>query len=311
MSNRVLFYIPAGVHLLDLAGMVQVFYEARQFGKSFEILFISEMEQQESAVNLYMTHLIHPDSITIIDSDIVVVPGFNIDLFNASDFTLLITFLKMADKQQATICSVCTAAFALARAGILNQKECTTHWRYTELLQAKFPLAQVKKNRLFTKSGNVYTSAGICTGIDLALFIIEERFGAKFAYQLAKELVVYIRRDGLESQESIYLQNRQHINSNIHEVQDWMIHNLDKAFSNEDLAALVHMSPRNLTRLFKSTTGITIGQYLEKLRAEKALQLLREDYKLSSIPSMCGLKSIVQLRQIIKRHSGSLPSALQ
>jgi transcriptional regulator GlxA family with amidase domain len=167
----------------------------------------------------------------------------------------------------------------------------------------------VQTNRVFVRSDHVYTSAGVTTGVDMALFLLEQRHGAEFVFRVARELVVYIRRDRDEMQESIYLQYRRHMRDDIHTVQDWMIHHLHEKILVEELAALVYMSARNLTRLFKTTTGITIGRYLEKLRVEKALHLLQQEGKIESIARQCGLQSDSQLRQMIKRHTGRLPSA--
>jgi transcriptional regulator GlxA family with amidase domain len=107
------------------------------------------------------------------------------------------------------------------------------------------------------------------------------------------------------------LQYRRHINEDIHIVQDWIIRNLQKKIMVEELAGLVYTSPRNLTRLFKATTGITIGQYLEKLRVEKAIHLLHQQNKIGAITRQCGLHSANQLRHIVKKHTGSLPSQLR
>jgi transcriptional regulator GlxA family with amidase domain len=128
----------------------------------------------------------------------------------------MIEWVAKCHQKGITICSICTGAFLLAKAGILDDKECTTHWRYTEQLQQRHTRLKVLHNRLYVKSGNVYTSAGIATGIDLALFLLEERHGRRFASQVAKELVVYIRREGAEEQESIYLQQRDHTDEKIH-----------------------------------------------------------------------------------------------
>src|SRR6056297_2178490 len=125
----------------------------------------------------------------------------------------------------------------------------TTHWRFIETLGKNFPSLKVLDNRLFVKSGNIHTSAGVTTGIDLALFLIEERHGEITAIKIAKELAVYLRREGTDEQKSVYLQFRNHHDQKIHIIQDWLIHNLDKRATIETLADLVHISPRSLTRI--------------------------------------------------------------
>lgn len=310
MKNRIIFYLSNDVHILDLGGPLQVFYESGEYGIPYEILFVSDQPQKKFSSGLFSDKLIHFSEIKLGATDILMIPGFSIPSNMVAD-KHFDDWLIEAHKNKVTICSVCTGVFALARAGILNGLECTTHWKYIEALQEYFPRVKVMQNRLFVKDSNVYTSAGITTGIDLALFLIEERHGAKFAYQLAKEMVMYLRRDSADMQESIYVQYRQHINYQIHEVQEWLIHHLNQRTSIEDLAEKVNMSPRNLTRLFKAKTGITIGEYTEKLRVEKALQLLKRNEKMTVISQECGISNPHQLAVILKKHTGHVPKELK
>jgi transcriptional regulator GlxA family with amidase domain len=298
-KNRVLFLILDNLHLLDLAGPVQAFYEANTYGIPYEILYLSDKAERQSSSQLKFHQLTLLSKIKLEKNDIIVVAGYH--LLPTQNNTAINTFLQKANNLSLTICSICTGAFALAAAGILNNKVCTTHWKYTDQFQKEFPNIIVTKNRLFVKDGNVYTSAGIATGIDLALFVLEERHGAEFAWKVAREMVVYIRRDGEEAQESIYLQYRRHINSNIHDVQDYIIHHLNEKLTIELLAEKIFTSPRNLTRLFKSTTSITVGEYIEKMRIEKAKQLIKAKYKMEAVAAECGFKSTTQLKTILRK----------
>jgi transcriptional regulator GlxA family with amidase domain len=309
-NNRVIFYLNKAVHLLDLAGAVQAFYEAGEYGQSYEIVFISDDPRPISSAGLPFTGLIHYSKVVVGPSDMVIVPGFELGQLDDAKKAALQAWVRKAVKTQAILCSVCTGAFLLAEAGVLDDKDCTTHWKHTRRLQKDYPALRVLTDRLFVKCGNIYTSAGVTTGLDMALFLLEEKHGAEFAYRVARELVVYIRRDGSESQDSVYLQYRSHVNNDIHLVQDWIVHNLQKKIRIEALATLIHTSPRNLTRTFKSITGVTVGQYLEKLRVEKAMHLLRQRAKIGSIPRQCGLQSTNQLRTMLRRHTGRLPSEL-
>jgi transcriptional regulator GlxA family with amidase domain len=310
-KDRVIFFITKEVHILDLAGAAQAFYEAGYYGHPYDIVYVSDSPGQISSSKLQLAGLKKYSTVKIRPSDIIIFAGFDLRQLPSTKKNKIHAWLQKAAQMQATVCSVCTGSFALAEAGLLENKECTTHWKYTDRLQKEYPSLKVLTNRLFVKSGNIYTSAGVTTGIDMALFVLEERHGPAFVYQVARELVVYIRRDGDESQESIYLQYRRHINEDVHIVQDWMVRNLQKKVTVEQLAALIYTSPRNLTRLFKATTGITIGQYLEKLRVEKAVHLLQRRDKIGSITQQCGLQSANQLRHIVKKHTGSLPSRLK
>ena len=310
-TDRVIFCITGEVHILDLAGALQAFYEAAYYGHPYDIVYVSDRAVQECSAGLQFAGLRDYAAVEILQTDILIVPGFDLRQLGSPADEALHAWLRSADEVKATICSVCTGAFLLARAGLLDNRECTTHWKYTERLQRQYPGVRVLTNRLFVRSGHLYTSAGVTTGVDMALFLLEQRHGPEFAFRVARELVVYIRRDGDEAQESIYLQYRRHIRDDIHTVQDWIAGHLEEKIRVEELAALVHTSPRNLTRLFKATTGITIGQYLEKLRVEKALHLLHQEEKIGAVARQCGLQSDNQLRQMIKKHTGRLPSAVR
>ena len=153
----------------------------------------------------------------------------------------------------------------MGHAGLLKNTECTTHWRRVDALKTQFPQAKVVADILYIKSNNIYTSAGISAGIDLCLAILEDLKGALFTHKVARGLVVYHRRSGSHKQQSIYLDYRNHINPQVHEVQDYMIDNLSKENSIESLASMVGMCPRNLSRVFKEKTGSTVLEYLTLL----------------------------------------------
>ena len=307
-SNRVIFFINRGVHLLDLAGAVQAFYEAIEYGQPYQIIYCSDDVDPVCSAGISFGGLAHYSTVEAAPGDLLIVAGFEMSQLNRSK--ALLAWLRKAAASETVICSVCTGAFLLAEAGLLDDGECTTHWKYTGQLRREYPRVKVLTDRLFVKCGNIYTSAGVTTGLDMALFLLEERHGPEFTYKVAREVVVYIRRDGSEPQESVYLQYRGHVNNDVHLVQDWMIHHLQQKIRIDELAALIYTSPRNLTRLFKSTTGVTIGQYLEKLRVEKAVHLLRQRAKVGAIPGQCGLQSTNQLRSLLKKHTGRLPSEL-
>jgi transcriptional regulator GlxA family with amidase domain len=151
--------------------------------------------------------------------------------------------------------------------------------------------AKVLADILFVKSNNVYTSAGISAGIDLALAIIEDLKGPLFTHKVARGLVVYHRRSGTHKQQSIYLDYRNHINPQVHEVQDYLIDNLSKENDIGSLALLVGMSSRNLSRVFKEKTGSTILEYLTLLRKEYANTMLNNpEYTIEYIASKVDLK---------------------
>jgi len=312
--SKVLFVIPPKVHLLDINGPAHIFYEATQFGQSFDLHFVSLNTQQEiqSSAGLFFSKLESFKNFNLNKGDYIFIPGIQYQLLMDKNFIKgcqpFFVWIKQQYQLEVNICSVCTGTFFLAESGILNNKNCTTHWKYLAQFKTKFPLINVESNRLFVMNERIFTSAGVSSGIDLALYLLEKKYGALLVAKIAKEVVVHLRRSESDPQLNIYLQYRNHLDNRIHIVQDFLVKNISTALSLIDIAQQVNMSSRNLTRLFKSKTKITIGEYLEKLRVEKAIQLLSEGHKVESTANACGLKSTNQLRTLLKKHTGKLPS---
>lgn len=303
--KKIIFVIPPSVELLDLAGPVQVFTEAKFYGFEAEMEFYSFREEPVSTSGLGFGKLSHYKTAQVKEGDFVFVPGMDYEYVSSISFkseTVFFRWLKECSDKNATVCSICNGAFALGYAGLLKDTECTTHWRRVNDLQSMFPTARVIADILYVKSNNVYTSAGISAGIDLALAILEEFKGALFTHKVARGLVVYHRRSGRHKQQSIYLDYRNHINPQVHEVQDYLIDNLSKENSIESLAEMVGMSPRNLSRVFKEKTGSTVLEYLTLLRKEYANTMLNNpEYTIEYIASKCGFKTARQLQRILKK----------
>src|SRR4051812_18681094 len=299
------FIIPPKIELLDLAGPVQVFTEAKFYGFEADIQFYEFEDLPVSTSGLGFGQVQHFRKAKLKEGDFVFMPGMDFEYVNSISFRAekeLFKWLKECSEKKVTVCSICNGAFALGHAGLLKDTECTTHWRRVKELQLQFPQARVLSDILFIKSNNVYTSAGISAGIDLALAILENLKGPLFTHKVARGLVVYHRRSGRHNQQSIYLDYRNHINPQIHEVQDYLIDNLSKENSIEDLAALVGMSPRNLSRVFKEKTGSTVLEYLTLLRKEYASTMLNNpEYTVEYIASQCGFKTARQLQRILKK----------
>ncbi|PCJ94180.1 MAG: AraC family transcriptional regulator [Flavobacteriaceae bacterium] len=266
----------------------------------------------ESSAGLHFSKLTPFHEFKLSKDDYVFIPGLTYELLSNTEFlrecTPFLNWLNIQFKNEANICSVCTGTFLLAEAGILNGKSCTTHWRFFTKFIEKYPEIALKKNRLFVHDASLYSSAGVCSGIDLALYILESQFDAKLAADVAKEVVIYFRRSESDPQLSIFLQYRNHLDTRIHDAQDYLMKHISDRFKMENVAEKVHMSVRNLTRLFKKTTGITLGHYLEKLRVEKAVDLLSDKHKVEFVAHQCGLKSANQLRTLLKKHKDILPT---
>lgn len=299
------FIIPPSVELLDLAGPVQVFTEAKFYGFDARLEYYQYEEAPVSTSGLGFGKIRHYREAKLKEGDFVFMPGMDFDYVQSIAFRgqrEFFNWLKQCSDSGITVGSICNGAFALGHAGLLQDTECTTHWRRVQELQKQFPAARVLTDILFIKSNNVYTSAGISAGIDLALAVLEDLKGPLFTHKVARGLVVYHRRSGTHRQQSIYLDYRNHIHPQIHEVQDYLIDNLAKDNDIESLAARVGMSARNLSRVFKEKTGSTVLEYLTLLRKEFAHTMLNNpEYTLEYIAKKCGFKSARQLQRILKQ----------
>lgn len=311
---RAFFLIPPEVQLLDIAGPAHLFYEANEYGAKVKPHYLSLHTSQKeiSSAGVSLGNLEPFENFLLGPNDLLFIPGLESHLFFAKDFaqqhSSFFKWLCEQYKNNAKICSVCTGAYLIAFSGLFNEKRCTTHWKYLEDFQSRFPKAKLLSDRLIVKDGNLYSSAGVSSGIDLALFLIEELYGPVFATKVAKEVVIYLRRTENDPQLSVFLRYRNHMDNRIHQVQDLLAQNLTQKISIEELAETVYMSPRNLTRLFKKVTGITVGNYLDKLRVERALQMLSNGSKVSTVSIACGLQSDNQLRNLLKKYTEQLPS---
>lgn len=305
-KTKFVFLVLPHVHLMDLAGPDQVILEAIGYGAPFEIEYCSIGKNLFTSSILPFGKLKHFSKVKMRANDFLIIPGAELayilsDKFKANQS--LFNWIRNCKDRNIKICSICSGAFVLAESGILNGKECTTHWKRTNELQQLYPETKVIENVLFTEDGDIYTSAGIASGIDLALYIVEKMKGEYFAHKVARELVIYSRRSGNQKQQSELLNFRNHIHSGIHKVQDWLQENLDKKASLVDLAEIACMSDRSLTRIFKKETSLTVNEYITLLRKEKIGQLSKNpDNSRSVIAKQCGLKSEKQVSRILKKN---------
>lgn len=239
--------------------------------------------------------------------DVAFVPGYPTDALQPP--RQLDRWLKASYDAGAQILSTCTGAFVLARAGLLNGRCCTTHWKRTAELQTLFPKVRVLTGHLYVREGAITTSAGISSGIDMTLDFIEREHGPAIAAKVAHEMVVYIRREGGQKQESIYLAHRSHIDPAVHDVQDWLIAHPAQRAPLTELASIAHMSVRNLTRAFQKATGISISTYRRRLRLEHAKTLLADpDRTIEAIASDSGFADARQFRRLWRETYGVSPA---
>jgi len=236
--RRIIFALFPGCEMLDLAGPAQAFYEAKVLGVPYEISYCAPTPEVPSAQGLRLSGLEALPQVR--PGDLIILPGYPTHTMPVP--ARLVAWLRDVHRAGVELCSVCTGAFALGEAGALDGKTCTTHWKRVAELKARFPRAQVVGNRLFVIDNGIVTSAGIAAGIDMALALIERDAGPLVAGEVAREMVVYIRRDGAHDQESVYLDYQTHLSPGIHQLQQHLVSNPGSRETLGQLARIAGMS---------------------------------------------------------------------
>ncbi len=313
MTRRVIFAIPAGVEIFDLAGPMQVFHEAAAAGAPYRILLAADAERVNSEQGLGLCGL-QPLPGDVDADDVIVVPGSTAMRRGvlARDRTVrnLTVWLRASYDAGATVASVCVGAFALAAAGLLDGRSATTHWKRVDELQRAFPRVVVEPNRLYVFDGRIATSAGIASGVDLALALVERDCGSRIAAAAAREMVVTARRPGTHEQLSPFFALRDHTFAEVHTAQDWLVQHAGEPFTLASLAAIAGVSERTLTRQFRAATGASVKSYATILRLEQARSLLRDRaMSVQSVAERCGFSDARQLRRLWRTHFANSPSA--
>ena len=304
---RVIFVFLPRAEAMDFAGPIQAFHEANRFGGGYTLVYAGVSPELPTEQGFWLTRLVPlPEPRK---DDLVIVPGGPEATRGAVSASTL-AWLRRAARAGARVGSVCTGAFVLGAAGLLDGKECTTHWSRTKDLARRFPKARVLENRLFVTDGRLTTSAGIASGVDMALALIEEAHGPRVASLAAREMVVYVRRDGAHRQESVYLDYRGHIHPGVHRVQDYLAAHPEEPASLSRLASLAAMSVRSLTRRFHEATGLTVHAFRTRARLERARDLLKSpELTLEAVAGRCGFADARQLRRLWQSAYGEPPSA--
>ena len=304
--TRVVFLVLPGVELLDFAGPLQALHEAQALGADYELHLCSPepaVPTDQGPVLAGLAPLVQPRA-----GDLVMIPG-SMAFAHEPPSPAVLAWLQACRLAGTRFCSICTGAFLLGAAGLLDGRRCTTHWKYVARLQARHPGAMVLENRLFVSDGPVTSSAGIVAGTDMTLDLIEQEHGPLLAAQVAREMVVYLRRDGAQGQVSVYLDFRGHLDQRIHELQNWLTANPAADPGLEGLARQAGMSVRNLTRQFRAATGISIQDYLTRLKLEHARGLMRNPaLTLEAVAEQSGLGDARRLRRLWRQAFGSAPS---
>jgi transcriptional regulator GlxA family with amidase domain len=222
----------------------------------------------------------------------------------------VLRWVRSAAKRSRRVTSVCSGAFVLAHAGLLDGRRATTHWQWCDTLAAMFPAVEVERDSIFVADGSVYTSAGVTAGIDLALALVEEDLGPEAAREVAQQLVVFLRRPGGQSQFSAQIATAPAERDSLRELQAWIAANVAADLSVPALAGRAAMSPRNFARAFRRETGMTPGAYVESVRVEQArIALEGSDAQIESIAQHCGFGTVDTMRRAFHRRLGVGPAA--
>ena len=312
VPRRVVFLLLPRVHLLDVAGPAQAFDSAADFGAAYQLHFCAGSAETKSAQGLVFKA--DTELPTLGSNDLVVIPGQRAKYIEKNQLLSanIRAWLQETYKAGTHLASVCSGAFALGEAGLLSERRCTTHWSLTDELQRRYPDARVATVALYVHDGRITTSAGIASGIDMALSLIESHYGPALTAKVARDLVVFVRRHGGHDQTSIYLSFRDHLHPRVHRVQDWLSEHFAEPVRLPRLAKLANMSSRNLVRAFKTVTGLTPLQYQQRLRLEFAGSLLRDpELTIESIAESSGFADARHFRRLWKSTFHASPSELR
>jgi transcriptional regulator GlxA family with amidase domain len=309
-SRTIVFLAAPGTQILDVAGPFQIFVRAAE-------LFVREYPARKTPYNVLLASTTHGKSVATncglvltgtqtfrtlrgpIDT-LLVAGGSGLE--KAAHDEELLLWLRKAAQRVRRIGSICTGAFLLASAGLLDGKRATTHWKWAADLASKFKHTTVDPDPIYIRDGNTYTTAGVTAGMDLALALVEEDLGSPMALKVAREMVLYLRRAGGQSQFSAALSLQSSDRKQIEEIRSWALDNLDQALPVEKLADKAGMSPRNFARVFLKDTGTTPARFVERLRVEAARRRLEESQdKLEKVADDCGFGSIQSLRRSFLR----------
>ena len=291
--RRAYFLVLPDVHLLDLSGPAQVLYTLPELEISpTEVVFVGPVAKVRSYQGLHME--VQPLPRRLNSDDVLLVVGLKLThaRLTSEAWHQAIDWLAKTDFGGATVCGVCTGTFLMAQAGLLDGRWCTTHHGFLDRLASTTPNARVVANRLFVKDENIVTSAGVASGIDMALHIVAERYGMPVALRVARENVVHFRRLGGDPSLSPFLRHREHLNPAVHMAQDLLSESPAAPPTCNALAQRCGVSYRQLARLFQREAGISIKQYQLELRIDLARRLLADTaHSIEHISELAGFSS--------------------
>ena len=320
---QIFVVLPTRLTLLDIAGPMEVLRRANieQTEVHFDVRYVGASNVICTSIGLPVC-AVEPLPPALPDGAMVVVAG-DVDEVMMCDGQpdagrskmdraheqAIVTWLRALVRPGHKLISICSGALIAGRAGLLDGYNCTTHYSCCEELAAHAPKAKVLENRLYVEDGDRCSSAGIMAGVDLMLHMVGRLTNESCAAAIARYLVVYLRRSGADPQLSPWLEGRNHIHPTVHRVQDAISRDLANAWNLRRLARIAGASPRHLSRLFHEHAGMNVTDYINRLRATRAHELISQTHlDMEQVAERAGFGSTRQLRRAWRRLYGTTPS---
>lgn len=308
--REVVILVYKGTVGLDVMGPAQVFHKARGADgqQLYSIVFASPDGGKvalDCGVEIVTCRLYDVDIDTV---DTLLIPGADDGFAMLGDVRLL-AWLRTAQARVRRIGSICIGAFLLAEAGLLDGGKAVTHWRWCDRLRTRFPTVEVLPDQIYVQCDNIWTSAGVTTGIDMSLAMVEADHGRAVALEIARALVVFLRRPGSQSQfsEPLQLANRDQTGT-FDALHSWIIDKIADRLDIEMLSTRMGMSPRNFARLYRKHVGDTPANVVRKLRLERARHMLENtSQRITVIAHQCGFGDVETMRRSFHRELGIAP----
>ncbi|MFB7777945.1 GlxA family transcriptional regulator [Streptomyces bauhiniae] len=306
-THRVAVLVYDGVKMLDVAGPADVFGEANLLGARYRIAVVSTTGADvTSSVGIRIA--VDGSAAAQPDPGTFLMPGA--DVYPRTAVTRdLVEGARDLAARSGRVAAVCSGAFVLGAAGLLDGRRATTHWKIADELAARHPKTRVEPDAIHVRDGTVYTSAGVTAGIDLALALVEEDHGVEVSREVARALVIYLQRAGGQSQFSAPLKGSPPRSPALRRVVDLVTADPAGAYSLTGLATRLHVSTRHLTRLFREELGTTPARYVESIRFDIAKSLLDQGYTATEAASLAGFPSYESLRRVFARELSISPAA--
>ena len=299
--RRVVITGPPPVQILDVAGPLEVFSNA----PGYDVQLVSPNGERSLRTNrgLHLAGAVPFNELSGAIDTLIVAGGPGAES-GVHDPELIAWLAKVAPGCRR-VASICTGAFLLAEAGLLDGKNAVTHWKFCDRLELEYPKLTVRRNPIYLRDGSVYTSAGITAGIDLALALVEEDHGHSISLEIARFLVMFLVRPGGHAQYSHMLSHQAGASQPLRELQVWMLEHLRADLTVESLAERLGVSTRHFTRVCLRETGLNPGRFVDRMRVEAAQQVIDSSNKgLKEVADECGFSSAEAMRRAFTRVLG-------